>query len=247
MSGGKADQPPWYIESFRAGYLELYPHRNLEAARAEVQFLASQGLCGRVLDLCCGFGRHSLALHERGLQVLGIDLSAELLAHAQLQPELAPIRDRLVRGDARAIPVRSGSMVLNLFSSFGYFGEGGDRLVLAEIARVLGPRGCLVLDLMNPQRVRQSLVPSSKSQRGDALLLETRWLAPDGATVFKDVEFHSPQGVQRWREEVRMYEPLELDALLLAAGFAVESRFGDFAASTFGADSPRQLVFARLR
>lgn len=249
MSAGAPAQPPWYIESFRAGYLELYPHRNLEAARTEIAFLCSQGLSGQVLDLCCGFGRHSLAIHERGLPVLGIDLSAELLAHAQGQPELAPIRERLVRGDARSIPVRSGSMdwVLNLFSSFGYFGEGGDRLVLAEIARVLGPRGCLVLDGMNPERVRQHLVPHSTSRRGALELVESRWLAADGRTVFKDVECRSPQGVQRWREEVRMYEAQELDVLLTQAGFQLESRYGDFSGASFGPDSTRQLVFARKR
>jgi hypothetical protein len=41
----------------------------------------------RILDLGCGAGRHSLALGERGFQVVGLDLSATLLAQARHEGE----------------------------------------------------------------------------------------------------------------------------------------------------------------
>jgi len=238
---------PWFVTGFRAGYLELYPHRDLAGAREEVAQLLRLGVRGRVLDLCCGFGRHTLALWERGLEVVGMDLSEDLLCHALAEPVLQPIRARLVRGDARALPFAPAAFdsVLNLFSSFGYFGAGGDRAVLLEAARVLRPQGLLVLDLMNPPRIRAGLVPRSESRRGGGLLIETRSLSPDGRSVFKEVEHQLPEGTRRWREAVRMYEPEELDALLAEAGFEAERRLGDFSGQPFGPQAPRQLVLAR--
>lgn len=245
---------PWFVSGFRAGYLELYRHRDLASARAEIA-----GLCELlglqpspaqpVLDLCCGFGRHTLALKERGFTVLGLDLSEDLLRHAQTETELAPVRECLVRADARALPLQNERFgtLLNLFSSFGYFDDGGDRAVLGEMARVLRPGGELVLDLMNPSRIRSGLVPRSEALRAGGLLIEQRSLSPDGRQVFKEVEHRLPGGPVRWREAVRMYEPEELDALLDAAGFGSIRRYGDFSGATFSSTAPRQLVSARRR
>lgn len=238
---------PWYVEAFREGYLRLYPHRNLAAARREVAFLLPHGVSGRVLDLCCGFGRHTLAMREVGLDALGVDLSAEMLAHAAGSPGWELLRGRLLRADARQLPFRDASFgcVVNLFSSFGYFGELGDRQVLLEAARVLAAGGLLAMDLMNPDHVRARLVPESSTERDGAALLERRHLAADGRLVVKDVELTNASGRLRWREEVRLYEPGELLRWLDAAGFRQEAAFGDFDGSPRTAQSPRQIVFAR--
>lgn len=242
-----SDADPWYVDAFREGYLRLYPHRNLAAARREVGFLLPHGLRGRVLDLCCGFGRHTLAMREAGLESVGIDLSSELLAHAARSSGWDGLRGRLLRSDARALPFRAASFdsVVNLFSSFGYFGEQGDKSVLREAARVLAPGGLLVMDLMNPDFVRARLVPESRTEREGAQLIESRRLVGDGRLVVKDVELTNDSGRLRWREEVRLYDPAELLRWLDAAGFRQHAAFGDFDGSPRTADSPRQIVFAR--
>ena len=238
---------PWFVEAFREGYLRLYPHRDLAAARREVAFLLERGLRGRVLDLCCGFGRHTLALLEAGLDSVGLDLSPELLAHAAQSPGWQRLRGRLLRADMRQLPFADASFgsLVNLFSSFGYFGEEGDRRVLLEIARVLAPGGFLALDLMNPAFVRARLVPHSRTEREGALLTETRSLAAGGRVVVKDVELQRSSGRAQWREEVRLYEPGELALALEAAGLRQTGACGDFDGSPLAEASPRQLVFAR--
>ena len=57
----------WFEEAFRDDYRAVYPHRDLEAARPEVRWLVERGARGRTLDLCCGFGRHTLLLRESGV------------------------------------------------------------------------------------------------------------------------------------------------------------------------------------
>lgn len=235
---------PWYVEAFRAEYLEVYAHRDLESARREADYLVRHGVAGRALDLCCGSGRHCLALRERGVEAFGLDYSADLLSRAR------GLEGKLVRADARAIPISDGRLdaVVSLFSSFGYFGDDGDRRVLAEAARVLRRDGVLALDLMNPQQVRDELVPRSHTSRDGIAIEERRQLADGGRRVVKDVRWKRRDGSERsWREDVRLYEPDEIGDLLERAGFARTAVHGDFDAAPFAEGSPRQIVLARKR
>jgi len=240
-----ADQRPWFDSAFEAGYLELYAHRDLAAARAEVGGLLARGgggAGGALLDLGCGSGRHLLALRERGLDAWGLDRSRELLARSA--PEL---RERVVRGDFRALPFRGGAFaaVWMLFSSFGYFDEAENERALAELARVLAPGGTAVLDLMNPARVRATLVPRSTTRRGTIVLDEARHLERDGTRVVKDVVARADDGGERrWREDVRLYEPGEVAGLLARVGLVPLRSEGDFDGRAFAADAPRQIVWA---
>jgi SAM-dependent methyltransferase len=239
---------PWFVDAFRDDYVDVYPHRDLESARREARWLIDQGLTGRVLDLCCGFGRHTLALRERGLDVFGMDLSMDLLRRARDLPGSSTIRGRLARADVRRVPFASASFdgVVLLFSSFGYFGEEGDARVLDEITRVLAARGVAILDLMNPSRIRAALVPHSRTDRGAYVLDEHRRLEDAGRRVVKDVVLEKADGsVRRWSESVRMYEMEELEVLLAARALEIESIAGDFDSTPPGPTAPRQIVRVR--
>lgn len=241
------DDRPWYEEAFREDYLALYPHRDLDAARSEAAGLVERGVGGRTLDLCCGFGRHAAALLELGVDVYGMDLSAELLARVSGMPRGDELAARVCRGDARALPFapRAFDSLVMLFSSFGYFDEAGNGAVLAEIARVVRARGLVVLDLMNAARVREGLVPESVTERGGESWIERRRLTDDGRRVLKDVLVRGPSGGERrWHEDVRLFDAGELPELLARHGLAVDRVEGDFDGAPFAADSPRQLVWS---
>ena len=240
---------PWYDAAFEADYVALYPHRDLAAARFEVGGLVERGLRGTVLDLGCGFGRHLLALRERGLEAVGMDRSEGLLGLAR-QLEGGALRGRLVRGDFRALPFRERSFdaVVMLFSSFGYFSDAENARVLGECARVLRPGGLFVLDLMNPARVRATLVPESQAERGGRTIVERRSLARDEPRVRKEVTLTGGGSPERaWREDVRLYEPGEIAAALAQAGLEPLRTEGDFDGGAYGPETPRQLVWARRR
>ena len=244
--GGQKKQ--WFETAFESEYLEVYAHRDLDAARQEVAWLLQQGISGRTLDLCCGFGRHSLALLEGGVEIVGLDLSMDLLRSTDRLEGGHKIAGKLVRGDVRALPFapQAFDSLVNLFSSFGYFGEQGDGQVLDEIVRVLRPGGRLVLDLMNPARIKSHLVPESRTERDGYLMLEKRALTQAGQRVTKEVTLVDRSGREkRWHEDVRLYEPAEIRALLASRGVRVEAQAGDFGGEALGPESPRQLVLAR--
>lgn len=244
---GEPASAPWYEAAFGDDYRKVYAHRDLEGARPEAAFLLSQGVRGRVLDHCCGFGRHALLLAEAGLDVFGFDLSLDLLRAARELPGFeSRLAGRLVRGEMTRVPFADASFdwVVNLFSSFGYLGEAGDVRALREIARVLRPGAQAVLDLMNPARVRADLVPRSSRSGPDFELDEERRLEEGGRRVVKEVELRRlGSAARRWREEVRLYDPAELDPLLAAVGLATRREFGDFDGRDCDGRAPRRILF----
>lgn len=135
-----ADERPWYDAAFEADYLALYPHRDLAAARFEVGGLVERGLRGVVLDLGCGFGRHLLALRERGLEAFGLDRSRDLLARAH-ELEGGVLRGSFVRGDFRALPFRERVFdgVVLLFSSSATSRTRTTRVCSASARACSGP------------------------------------------------------------------------------------------------------------
>lgn len=235
---------PWYVRAFAAEYIELYQHRSPEQGREQVQQMLDSGLLpkrGKVLDLCCGAGRHLLPMREFGLDAVGLDLSRDLLEHGQLQ-------DVAVRGNAIALPFADGvfDVITNLFSSFGYFPTDEMHMqVLHEMRRVLNPGGKLIIDHMNAEVVIRDLVPYSEEVRGELTLKQTRRYDAESKRVIKDVEYCiEGKPSQNWHESVRLFTDVELGHLLKQSGFGVDGLYSGLDKSKFGAGSKRQVVAA---
>lgn len=253
---------PWYSAAFGAFYPVLYGHRDAEEARrclALLPRLAPLPEVGgaSVLDLGCGDGRHLEPLAAAGLAVVGLDLSAPLLRAARSRPGSAP----LVRGDMRTLPFVDGrfAAVLSLFTAFGYFGpDGGDRVVVAGIARVLAPGGHWFLDYLDADRVRADLQEGPRTREraaGPLCVLETRRLE-EGA-VAKDVSLAAvpgreaeaaalgvgPDGIT-YAERVTLYTLAGLDALAAGCGLHRVAGAGGYDGTPLG-DGTRWLLAYR--
>ncbi len=225
----------WFRHSFGGDYLRVYRKRNEAAAAVEAAFCATVlGLApgDRVLDLACGAGRHAAPLAAAGLSVVGLDLSLDLLTEARGRLGSAvPV----VRGDMRHLPFanRSFRALASFFTSFGYFTRlGDDARVLGEMARVVAPGGGMLLDLPDREATIGGLVPQSERTEGELQIFERRWISGDGARVEKEIRVVSGSKTEpteeRYHESVRLYRSAEINALLSAAGWLVEARFGNF-------------------
>jgi SAM-dependent methyltransferase len=144
----------WFRGFFDVTYLETdRPALTPKRTRAEVDFATRVlGLRrgARVLDVPCGFGRHSGELARRGYSVVGVDLSHAMLGTAR-RSHHEGARLRFVRGDMRRLAYRAEfDAVVCLFTSFGYFSERENVLTLRRMARALRPGGRLLMDHRNP-------------------------------------------------------------------------------------------------
>jgi len=105
---------------------------------------------GRVLDACCGPGRHAAALATLGYTVTGIDRDAEVLDQARQAAPGARFLELDQRDLDRLRPERPFDAAVVLWQSFGYFDPATNDRVLANVARLLRPGGRLLLDLFHP-------------------------------------------------------------------------------------------------
>ena len=78
--------PNDYSQTWFATFLDTVPP---ESTALEIAFLVRwlpDPPYHRVLDLCCGSGRHAGPLAARGYAVMGVDINAEALARARGAP-----------------------------------------------------------------------------------------------------------------------------------------------------------------
>lgn len=236
----------WWRTLFNSLYLETDGDivENDRNTRREVDLLIrSAGLekNDRILDLCCGQGRHALELARRGFRrVTGLDRSRYLIRLARKRARQGNLRVSFHEGDARRFRLGDGEFhcVCILGNSFGYFDRPEDDLaVLQAVRRALASGGALVMDLMDGEWMRGHFEPRSwEWVDQNHFVCRERALAGDGERlVSREVVVHAERGViadQFYAE--RLYSKERLAALLAGAGFA-NVRFHALAAP----ESPR--------
>jgi ubiquinone/menaquinone biosynthesis C-methylase UbiE len=202
-------------------------------AEAEEQALAAMRLAGcepgaDVLDVPCGFGRHSVPLARAGFNVVGADRSQVLLAEARRRA--GDDGPELVQADYRELPLADGRFdaALNLFSSLGYLGDEEDTRALAEIGRVLRPGGRLVIETMHRDLLVSRWSDQNWQLLGEGrLLLEQRTFDQAAGIVQSTQTVILTDGERDSRTwSIRVYTATELLAMLDRAGFAEARCYG---------------------
>jgi D-alanine-D-alanine ligase len=180
----------------------------------------------RILDLCCGQGRHSLELASRGFPyVTGLDRSRYLIRLARKRGRQRNLQVSFHEGDARRFRLGDAEFhcVCILGNSFGYFERPEDDLaVLEAVERALGSGGSLVMDLMDGDWMRNHFEPRSwEWVDQNHFVCRERDLAGDGdRLISREVVVHAERGViadQFYAE--RLYSKERLETLLARAGF----------------------------
>lgn len=178
----------------------------------------------RILDLCCGQGRHTLELARRGYDACGLDRSHFLINKAKASARRERLRLRFREGDAKRIPFPADyfDAVVILGNSFGYFESvAEDTKVLYEARRVLRPGGRLLLDVADGSYLREHYTPRSWEWLDNRLFVcRERQLSADGQRLIsREVVTDADEGViadQFYAE--RLYSRETLTDLLKNAG-----------------------------
>jgi SAM-dependent methyltransferase len=246
MHGSGSQEADWFEEWFGEDYLRIYEHRDEREAEHAIDLIAAN-LAGReinsVLDLGCGAGRHTKALFERWWTV-GLDLSMALLRVARHESPDAPY----VRADMRDLPFAEESfdLVVNLFTSFGYFDDDAEHArVLSCVRSALRPGGTLVIDFLNASQVRRELVPYDERVASGITIEQRRAISADDRFVEKTITLREKG--KEYIERVRLLSASDLETMLMGAGFDVLKRFGDYSGGRWSGDSERTILFASRR
>jgi SAM-dependent methyltransferase len=221
---------------------------------------------GAILELACGTGRVLLPLARAGHEIVGLDLSAQMLARcrAALAGEAGAVRRRveLVQADMTSFDLsRRFALVTSPFRGFQHLTSVERQLAcLGRCHAHLRPGGRLVLDLFNPD---PSLLYEHGGSDGEDAAETLTWTG--GRTIRwwgrvtgyhradqlnqceMTYEITTADGAIRRVTErfpLRYLFRTEVEHLLARSGFAVVALYGDYDRSSYGDDSPELIVVA---
>ena len=221
----------WWRSLFNSVYLKTDGDviENPAATRNEIEAIRqATGIQpnDRILDLCCGQGRHVFELARQGFRhLVGIDRSRYLIRLARRRARQDGLSATFHEGDARRYRVKDGNFhcVMILGNSFGYFDQEEDDLaVLRAVRRALLGGGTLVLDLADGDWQRRNFEPRSWEwiDQNHFVCRERSLSSDQSRLISREVVVHAERGVivdQFYAE--RLYTRQSILTLLEECGF----------------------------
>ena len=241
----------WWEDIYnRQIYFDLYEEADTGLAEQEVQQVVTllhpqDG--ASILDLCCGYGRHSIQLARRGFQVTGVDISVTQIQRAREVAKNARVPLDFRVADARKLDFQEAfDLVFTMFVSFGFFKEEHEnKQVLQGVQRALKPGGRLLLDLWNREKEIREFKPITCEKIRDLIVLkEWQFEALTGRLNWKNTVIFPDGNRESWEHSIRAYTVAELKALVEEAGLQFEAVYGNLAGEEYSLDSPSAIIVA---
>ncbi len=238
-------------------YRKLYAHRDIEEAEEFVRHFmlryslrevsgARTPVAVRIIDAGCGWGRFLIAFARYGYSVIGLDLAPQMVEDARRLLLQHRVCGEVYQHDIRK-PwcVACADLVLNMFSSFGYWAEPMmEQCVIEALKTMVKPGGYLVLDYLNTFRIREELAGRKVVEykmMGDSLCTIEKFIAE--GFIWKVIRLADGRV---YYERLRFLMPQELVRLFRRAGLSILALWGNYFLRPFHpAISDRFIILAR--
>ena len=234
----------WFVDWFDSPYYHIL-YNSHDKSEAEkfinklVNFLPVSAE-NNVLDLACGKGRHAIYLNNLGMNVTGYDLSPKSIEYARqfendkLHFEVHDMRDKL--------PPSQFDIILNLFTSFGYFESDEDNIkAICAVAEGLKPGGKLVIDFFNTTKVLKKLIPRyTLNIQGVAFHISKKYYQ---GYIYKDIRFAEKGNDYHFHEKVKALTREDFAKYFKQAGLKIISLLGNYNLEQFSIEKSDRMIF----
>lgn len=213
---------------------------------------------GRVLELACGSGRLTVPLAAAGFDVLGADLSPQMLGRARAAAKARGVAAEFVEADMRGFDfgrqfdtiIVGMNSILHLHTAEDFAG------FFSSVRRHLAPGGRLAFDAFVPSvgllssdpNERQLMAELEHETLGRVTVEETIRYEP--ISQISHVEWFWSTATERdfWRMPLALRQifPQEMPLLLAAGGMRLVERFGDFERGALTAASRHQVCICAV-
>ncbi len=230
-------------------YPFLFPARRFAAAAEEVEQVRKLVGIGKgnVLDLACGPGRHAVEFAQVGFSVTGVDMSPYLLGLARDKAKELGVQVEWVQDDMRSFSRENEyDLVVNLFSSFGYFATpDDDAQVLGNVYKSLKSGGIFIMDLIGKELLARVFQPTLSSELEDGrVLVQRQKIINDWEQVENQWILLQGENNRKFSFKMRLYSARELRTLLLQSGFQNVTVFGGLEGSAYDSTAGRLVLVA---
>lgn len=207
---------------------------------------------GLLLDLACGTGSVSVRLAKKGYEVIGVDLSPEMLSEAQNKAYSAGQNILFLCQDMTALDLY-GTVDAAVCTLDGLCHLPNEESVFAALQKVslfMNPGGVFLFDVNSVYKHRAVLGNNTfVYDTDDVYCVWQNTLLSDGVTVQMDLDFFEPisdagdyvRQSERFTE--RAYPRETLEAMLKKAGFTVLDVFDGYSEKP-AHDTSERLLFA---
>ncbi|WP_304225346.1 class I SAM-dependent methyltransferase [Gracilinema caldarium] len=211
---------------------------------------ASRGRAGKalaILDQCCGLGRLTVELALRGHRLTGVDITPSYLEAARESAADEGLTVELIQADVRHfVRPTSFDLVLNLYTSFGYFADpADDKQVSRNAYDSLSAGGLYIIETLGKEIAVRDFTEGEWFERSGAVVL-TEYEALNGWEFLKNRWILLKNGERFERSfNQRLYASTELQKLLLDVGFTSVFVFGGWDKRSYDQKAQTLIVVGR--
>jgi len=229
----------------------------VEQTKKQVDFLIeAMSLSGseKVLDLACGFGRHSIALAERGFFVVGVDITPAFVEDAQKTAAKQNLPATFICADIRDMKFEEEfDVVLNMADgAIGYLEDDHENLkIFDKISEALKPGGKHFMDICNRVHA-EAYFPKKYWEIGEKSisLASFDWDSEKKRMLYGGLEIPfqkivRPVGKINMHSSIRLYNKKELQGILARRNMKIINTFSNFSGAPDAKKELQLMVYAK--
>jgi len=229
--------------------LDIKNHSWVEDTKQQIDFIIKTldlRKDQRILDLACGFGRHSLELSRRGFQVVGADITKDFITDAENTAKKEGLSAQFILSDIRDLKFNQEfDVVLNLADgAIGYLENDNENLKIFDvIANALKSGGKHFMDLCNAKYAELNFPATSWEAGENALSLSSfEWNTEKKTMLYggKTIPYGEPLGKPEIvnGDAIRLYTHDELDEILEARSMIIKKTYSNYYGKS---ETPKEL------
>lgn len=240
----KEPKATWYSAWFDSPYYHiLYQHHDHSEAESFIDKLTKElklPLHSSVADVACGRGRHALYLSKKGYNVTGLDLSPNNISYAK-KSENEDLHF-LVHDMRKIFAKDQFNLVLNLFTSFGYFENEKDNYnAITAMATACKQDGKIVIDFMNTSKVINNLV-ACDTKVAQHIHFDISKSIVDNFIV-KKISFTGHGNAYQFEERVRIIYQQDFKNYFEHAQLKLEKVYGSYDLKPYNEQTSDRMIF----
>ncbi|BCK01311.1 class I SAM-dependent methyltransferase [Anaerocolumna chitinilytica] len=232
----KAKGSDWYKSIWT---LEAKNQSWVEETENQVEFIIKTlNLTGKehILDLACGFGRHSLAFARRGFSVVGVDITKEFINDAIKSSEEESLQVQFIHSDIRDIRFNNEfDVVLNLADgAIGYLESDEENLKIFDvISTALKSGGKHFMDVCNAEHAEYYFPKHAWEIGASALSLSLfEWDRKNRRMLYGGCDIPYGEPAKRpeipYGDPIRLYTLEELQSIFYKRNMKIVSAFSNY-------------------